>query len=118
MIPAIPLRFLPHSFTLVTETDTGIWGATSVSETTVSNVRIDFHDVSDGKSSALIFYDCVNSTPQNVNFTLSGGNIKRLAVRIDDREFFIEKVEYLYAEDTLHHLEITLGSERENSAAV
>jgi hypothetical protein len=113
MIPAIPLRFLPHSFTLVTETDSGAWGSTSINETLVENVRIDFSEKRDGKSSALIFYDCVNSVPAGVNFTLSGGGIKRLSVRIDDREFFIEKVDYLYAENTLHHLEITLGSERE-----
>ncbi|MDR0987649.1 MAG: minor capsid protein [Ruminococcus sp.] len=113
MAPAIPLRFLPHSFTLIIETDGGAWGATSTEEIAVEHVRIDFRDVRDGKSSALIFYDCVNSTPAGVNFTLSGNNIKRLAVRLDDREFFIEKVDYLYAEDSLHHLEITLGSERD-----
>jgi hypothetical protein len=58
-----------------------------------------------------MFYDCQNSTPANVNFTLSGGNIKRLSVQAFEREYVIKKVDYLYAEDSLHHLEITLESE-------
>jgi hypothetical protein len=103
---AIPKRFLPHSCTLITETDNAHWGSTSVIETELNHVRIDHTN-----KTALMFYDCQNSTPQNVNFTHSGANIKRLCVIAFDREYVIKKVDYLYAEDSLHHLEITLESE-------
>ncbi|MDR0943067.1 MAG: minor capsid protein [Ruminococcus sp.] len=103
---AIPKRFLPHSCTLLTETDSAHWGSTAIAETELNHVRIDRSD-----KTALMFYDCQNSTPLNVNFTVSGGNIKRLSVRAFDREYVIKKVDYLYAEDALHHLEITLESE-------
>jgi hypothetical protein len=103
---AIPKRFLPHSCTLVTETDNAHWGSTTVAETELNHVRIDLSE-----NSALMFYDCQNSSPANVNFTLSGGNIKRLSVMAFEKEYVIKKVDYLYAEDALHHLEITLESE-------
>jgi hypothetical protein len=103
----IPKRFLPHSCTLLVETDSGAWGSTSAEEIDLQFVRID-KSQSEGKGSALMFYDCVNSTPCGVNFTLTGNNIKRVCVRIDDDEYVIKKVDYLYAEDSLHHLEIIL----------
>ncbi|MDR0975213.1 MAG: minor capsid protein [Ruminococcus sp.] len=108
MTPAIPKRFLPHSFTLIIETDSGAWGSTSVDEIEVSNVRIDLED--NGPST--IFFDAKNSTPHDINFSLTGGGRKRLSVRIEDTVYLIEKIDYLYAEDILHHLEITLGNGR------
>jgi hypothetical protein len=98
---AIPKRFLPHSCTLVTETDNAHWGSTVTVETELNHVRIDLSE-----NNALLFYDCLNSTPANVNFTLSGGNIKRLRVIAFEKEYVIKKVDYLYAEDSLLRLSI------------
>jgi hypothetical protein len=102
----IPKRFLPHSCTLVVETDSANWGSTTAEEIEIENVRIDASE-----KKAIIFYDCVNSTPAGVNFTLSGANIKRLTVQAGGREYVIKNVDYLYAENSLHHLEIECESE-------
>jgi hypothetical protein len=56
-----------------------------------------------------MFYDCRNSLPAGVNFALSGDGIKRQSVSFEGRRYVIEKVDWFYAADTLHHLEITLG---------
>jgi hypothetical protein len=119
---AIPRRFLPHSAILFTETAPDVWGNCLETETPLSHVRIDRResvDISGGrrvkKSGATMFYDCHNSTPAGVNFSLCGNGIKRQSVSFEGARFAIEKVEYLYAEDTLHHLEITLGEYMEDA---
>jgi hypothetical protein len=115
-VSAIPRRFLPHTATLFTESAPDVWGHCEQTETELTNVRIDRKEsvgVTGGrrvnKSGAVMFYDSRNSTPTGVNFSLSGGGIRRQSIGFEGRRYAIEKVEYLYAADTLHHLEITLG---------
>jgi hypothetical protein len=105
---AIPLRFLPHSCTLITEHTPDIWGKCIREETALSNVRFDL-SLRDGNTGAIMFFDIENSTPSDVNFSLSGNNIKRQFIEFDGNEYKIIQIDYLYAGDFLHHLELTLG---------
>jgi hypothetical protein len=122
MVLAIPKRFLPHSCTLVTESNPDIWGKCTQSSVELKNVRIDLSEsveIKDGvqlpTSGALLFYDAVNSSPTGVNFALSGHDIRRQYIDFGGREYKIEKIDYLYAADSLHHLEITLSSFTEDA---
>jgi hypothetical protein len=110
----IPLRFLPHSCTLITEHNPDLYGNVTREETLLTDVRI---ELADGavKDRGTIFFDVQNSKPAGVNFSLSGGNFRRQYIEFSDQLFAIKEIEYLYAEDTLHHLEITLEQFETNS---
>jgi hypothetical protein len=115
-VSAIPRRFLPHSATLFTESAPDVWGNCTETATELTNVRIDRREsmtVTGGKrerkSGAVMFFDCRNSSPAGVNFSLAASDITRQSVSFEGYRYVIEKVDYLYAADTLHHLEITLG---------
>ena len=106
----IPRYLLIHSCTLKKPTETTVWGNKSSSETELSFVRIEpvrqrAYSLSADMPmlKATLFYDCVTSMPQNVEFA-TGDTV----VFVND-EYIVESVKTFYADGALpHHLEVML----------
>ncbi|MCM1024643.1 MAG: minor capsid protein [Prevotella sp.] len=122
MIPQIPKRLLIHSAELITEFAPDKWGKAQKSETAVlERVRIDpsaKHIIGgNGETvqlSAVLFFDCRNSSPAGVTFalkddTVNGKVVIKQKVNFDGRVFTVQTVEPLYAnKKRIHHYEIGL----------
>lgn len=110
VIPPIPRYLLPHSCTLSEKlTDDG-WGGGEQKETELHFVRIEpcrsqrFSLGGDiPEVSARLFYDTVNSFPQDISFKTGGKIIHR------NREYTIIKAEEHYTSGEIHHMEVLLG---------
>lgn len=122
MIPPVPKRLLPHSAELVTSYDPDIWGEPSYSDSVwLENVRIEplsklITDSSGAikKLSAVLFFDCRNSSPA-VKFALKGDDADGRTVDIqqvifDGRTFTVQSIETFYADrGKIHHYEVGLA---------
>lgn len=106
----IPARYLIHSASLyeVVKDEYG-----PVQDKLISNLaRVRFDPMTslvktangtDIQCTALMFFDSVNSYPQNVQ--ISVGN----AILWDGMRYIVQDVERLYDEGKLHHLEVVLS---------
>ena len=108
---AIPKNLLIHSGTIAGVTSTDDWGA----ETTSAPIDLKFIRIEplnkivktknneEVQTSAVMFYDTVNSLPKGQSFT------ENTIININDREYRIVAVDELYDNRKLHHYEITLS---------
>ncbi len=107
---AIPKNLLIHKVFVKTPISEDSFGNIVYSESREINfVRVDYLDKLrldnmnvENASSATLFYDCVNSSPVNFNFT------KGQVVTFDESNFIVSSVLKLYDDSSLHHLEIEL----------
>lgn len=128
MIRPIPKKLLIHSAELVTEFSPDKWGKPLESERVkLEHVRIEpsakhviggserYVHVSKGevvRLAAVLFFDCKNSSPNDVVFALKDDLINEKSVVIQKvcfgrRQFTVQTIEALYA-DGIHHYEIGL----------
>ncbi|MEG0897334.1 MAG: putative minor capsid protein [Ruthenibacterium sp.] len=106
---SIARRFLIHRCVLVVPCEKNDWGASAEKLVPLSFVRIDpcTQFVSDKtqaqiQASAVLIYDCRNSLPEGIVFAAGQ------RVRFFDGEYTVQRVEHLYDEKQLHHIEVTL----------
>lgn len=105
----IPRKLLIHTVTHGYSLTKTTWGVESGSSRTISRVRIEpsdkiikSKDNTEQQLNAVLFYDCLNSSPNGVTFARDdtitfGGEVYR-----------VEQVTPLYDESTLHHYELGL----------
>lgn len=122
MIPPIPKRLLMHSAGLITEFSPDKWGKPSESDTVqLEHVRIEpsakYVIGGNGETvqlAAVLFFDCRNSAPADVTFTLkddtmNGKTIVLQKVSFGGRLYTVQTVEALYADrNRIHHYEVGL----------
>lgn len=122
MMPPIPKRLLPHSAELITKYNSDKWGSsTDQSIVQLENVRIEPTSKmavdSTGtmiKLSAILFYDCRNSSPKETKFALKDDIISDRTVNVqqiqfDKRLFTVAVIDALYADTSrVHHYEVGL----------
>ncbi len=110
MIP-IPRFALPHSIALYAPSKTDAWERETErpAGTEIRYVRMEpsSHLVTDTQNrkiqlSALLFYDCTNSTPRGIVWK------QGQQVLFRGQRFTVQTVEPLYSAQTLHHYEIGL----------
>ncbi|MBS5873431.1 MAG: hypothetical protein KIC46_04850 [Clostridiales bacterium] len=110
MIP-IPRSALPHNIVLRAPGQTDAWdGETERSAgTEIRYVRIEpssklVSDTQNGQIqlSALLFYDCTNSTPRGISWK------QGQKITFNGQPMTVQVVEPLYAAQALHHYEIGL----------
>lgn len=110
MMKAIPKKLLIHSALLSSYKDENVWGNSSLeNKTKLERIRIEpTHKYVTTKEnrqitlSAILFFDCVNSSPLNTVFKL-GDRIK-----FNGTDYLVETVEPIY-DTKLHHYEIGLS---------
>ena len=113
MIP-IPKEILIHSCILKIFRVSGIYGNCVLQEEiNLSNVRLSLcrktsSDVNGRvvKKTGVLYYDCTLSSPQNTEFLREGC---RSIVEFEGNGYEVTRVEYVYSDSGLHHLEIGLG---------
>lgn len=122
MIPPIPKKLLIHSAELITEFSPDKWGkATEREAAKLEHVRIDPSEKNvigeNGETlrlSAVLFFDCRNSSPQNIKFALKddvvgGKTVVAQKVSFGGRLFTVHTVKPLYADkNRIHHYEVEL----------
>lgn len=122
MMPPIPKKLLIHSAELITEFSPDKWGKASERETVkLEHVRIDPSEKyvigENGETlrlSAVLFFDCRNSFPQNIKFALKDDAAEEKKVVLQKvsfggRLFTVHTVKPLYADkNRIHHYEIEL----------
>ena len=105
----IPLRLLIHSAEL-SRVILGDYNVTENSDTVLlEHVRVEpcysavsAKDNRQLNASYKLFYDCLNSSPQDVTFDID------MCVTFDGEVFHIEDVRKFYDERKLHHIEVML----------
>lgn len=121
MISPIPKNLLVHSAELVTKYSPDKWGrSSSSSRQALSHIRIEPSSkmIADNtgtsvRLSAVLFYDCTNSSP-GVTFALKNDEADGKTVDIQQvifkgRIFSVRTIEPLYADnEKIHHYEIGL----------
>lgn len=108
---AIPKNLLIHSGTIAGVTSTDDWGTeTTTAPTELKFIRIEPYNKivktknnEEVQTSALMFYDTVNSLPKGQSFT------ENTIININGREYRIVTIDELYDNRKLHHYEITLS---------
>lgn len=120
MLKPIPARILKHSATLKKCTGTDAWNKPTYTDYSLSRVciqpsnrTIKSKDNTDITLSGLMFYDCWNSSPRNLDIKLyknqsdvAGGD---LLVVFGSETFTVQTVETLYDDAGLyHHTEVGL----------
>jgi hypothetical protein len=107
----IPMAFLNDNCTLVTAFLNG-----AVSETVLSNVRIEITKTADKYRSAVgtLYFDCVNSSPAGTVFALTGESVNGETVRrqyiiCSGFETDVTGVTKYSGAGSPHHYEIKLG---------
>lgn len=113
MIP-IPKEILIHSCILKIFRISGIYGSCVLEEEiNLSNVRLSLcsRTVSDAngrvvKKTGVLYYDCTFSSPENTEFLREGC---RSQLEFEGNCYEVTRVEYVYSDSGLHHLEIGLG---------
>lgn len=122
MIPPIPKRLLIHSGSLITEFAPDKWGKATERETVkLERVRIEpsAKHVINGNGetvqlSAVLFFDCRNSSPADVKFalkddTVNGRTATLQKVSFGGRLYTVQTIEPLYADkNSIHHYEVGL----------
>lgn len=111
VIPPIPRYMLPHKCTHLKKASEDRWGKASAITNELSFVRIEpchSHRMSLSADipevSAKMFFDAVNSCPQDVSFET--GDI----IRFMSRDYSVIKVGYFFTDSNkIHHLEVMLG---------
>lgn len=112
--PPIPVELLPNKCRLKLYGAADYFGNRElISETELSNVRLSLYRQKDsslrGDSSVTggtLYYDCVNSSPENAELSVSGG---KTVIEYDGQTFEMLRTKYIYGESCLHHIEIELG---------
>jgi hypothetical protein len=111
LMTPIPTAFLPDSCTLVT-----VFLSGAVTQTALSNVRIDITKTADKyrNASGTLWFDCANSNPAGAVFALTGECISGEAVRrqyiiYGDTEAEITGITKHMGASLPHHYEIKLG---------
>lgn len=106
----IPKTLLIHTVTVIENENTNIWGKTAITNQTVlSNVRVEPYSAltvdnqnNQIKLSAVLIYDCKNSTPSDFEFTHTQ------KINFNGLEYNISSIENLFDEQKLHHKEVSL----------
>jgi hypothetical protein len=82
----------------------------------LSNIRIETEKKADTyrTASAVLYYDCSNSSPPGIVFALPGEAIGERIVRrqyavCDEGEFDVKGIKKLTGGSVVHHVEVTLG---------
>lgn len=109
MLP-IPKSLLIHSATIATAGAQSTWGTTTYSESqTLLHVRVEpsskLITTKDNKQlqlSAILFFDCKNSSPHNQAFKVDD------IVTFGNKNYKITIIDALYDKSKLHHYEIGL----------
>lgn len=122
MIPPIPKKLLIHSAELITDFSPDKWGTPQKSEMVqLEHVRIEpsakYVIGGNGETvqlAAVLFFDCRNSSPADVTFTLksdtvNGRTVVLQKVSFGGRLYTVQTVEPLYADrNRIHHYEVGL----------
>jgi len=106
----IPKKLLIHNATHKYNPDTDSWGnATYEGENNLTRIRIEpttkrviSKDNTEVQLTSTLFYDCVNSKPQNVTFAIED------EILFNGTKYKVQSIEPLYDENSLHHYEIGL----------
>lgn len=107
---AIPKKLLIHTVTLSKKKDVDRWGKTMFeNKHEIMYVRMEptkqitrDKNNSEIQLSAILFFDCMNSRPRNIEFAVDD------IVVFNDEIFQIKVIEPLYDEKRLHHYELGL----------
>jgi len=105
----IPKALLPHTVTLRTPLTEGIFTDGDYDEITLYNVRVELHErVKQSKSGearskgAAMYFDAVNSAPQDVNF-----KTEQLII-FCGITYKIESIKAVTAADKIHHYRVEM----------
>lgn len=104
----IPKRLLIHSVYAKNPIGEDCFGYKSFSEETlISNVRVDFTDavklngfLNNKNRSALLFFDCVNSSPHNFTFMIG------TVINFNGVSLTADKISNFFDNNRLHHVEV------------
>ena len=118
----IPKKLLIHSAGLITKFDADKWGNSSSKEIILLKfVRIEpcVKMIADSNGntirlSAVLFFDCKNSSPKEIKFALKsdildGRTVEIQQVKFGEKIFTVQTIEPFYAdENKIHHYEVGL----------
>jgi len=106
----IPKKLLIHSVTHRYGATEDSWGEpTFEGENNLTRIRIEpttkrviSKDNTEIQLSTVLFYDCINSKPQNVTFAIED------EILFNGTKYKVQSIEPLYDENSLHHYEVGL----------
>ena len=103
----IPKALLPHTAQLLTPKTTGIFTDGDFDEVTLHNIRFEKDEktrqIKSGEArvkAAKIYFDCVNSTPKNMQFGTTQ------LIEFCGKKYKIESVKTIMAGNKIHHYKI------------